>query len=155
MSSDHLNLLANLGLGALLAVVTVLIHFWGLLLLSHMMRVNRHRLRPQAGRLRQSAVLLLIVLAIFVLHSAQIWVYALVFLMLDEFRTLEGALYFSTSSFTTVGFGDLVLSPRWRVLGAIEAANGWILFAWSTAFLIAVTSRLRLLEHEWLESDEK
>jgi hypothetical protein len=37
------------------------------------------------------------------------------------------------------------------VLAAIEAANGMILLAWSTAFLLSVTSRLRVLEHEWLE----
>jgi hypothetical protein len=52
-----------------------------------------------------------------------------------------------------VGYGDLTLSSAWRLLGAIEAANGLILIAWSTAFLMGVTARLRLLEHDWLERD--
>ena len=68
-----------------------------------------------------------------------------------EFGTFEQALYFSTVSFSTLGFGDLTLGVNWRVLGAIEAVNGLVLIAWSTAFLMNVTNRLRLLEHEWLE----
>jgi hypothetical protein len=54
-------------------------------------------------------------------------------------------------TFTTLGYGDIVLEGNWRLFGAIEAGNGLILFGWSTAFLLSVTSRLRLLEHDWLE----
>jgi len=47
-----------------------------------------------------------------------------------------------------------VLEGNWRLFGAIEAGNGLILFGWSTAFLLSVTSRLRLLEHDWLEKTD-
>jgi hypothetical protein len=50
-----------------------------------------------------------------------------------------------------VGFGDVVLPLQWRMLGAIEAANGFILFGWSIAFLMSMTGKLRTLEHDWLE----
>ena len=66
----------------------------------------------------------------------------------------EAALYFSTASFTTLGYGDVVLDHRWRLLGAIEGANGLLLFGWSTAFLISVTGRMRALEHDWLDKVE-
>ena len=59
---------------------------------------------------------------------------------------LESALYFSTSSYATIGYGDLVLPRGWRVLGAIEGANGVILLGWSTAFFVAIVGRIRLLE---------
>jgi hypothetical protein len=88
---------------------------------------------------------------VFALHTAEIWLYAALYLGLGELKTFEGALYFSTVTFASLGYGDIVLSPRWRVLSAIEAANGVILFAWSTAFFLSVTTRLRLLEHHWLE----
>ena len=44
-----------------------------------------------------------------------------------------------------------MLDHKWRLLGAIEGANGLLLFGWSTAFLFSVTSRMRILEHDWLE----
>ena len=67
-----------------------------------------------------------------------------------ETRTFEEALYFSTVTFASLGYGDIVLSPRWRLVSAIEAANGVILFAWSTAFLLMITRRLMVVEHDWL-----
>jgi hypothetical protein len=81
-----------------------------------------------------------------------VWLYAVLFRALGEFATFEQALYFSTVSFSTLGYGDLTLSAPWRVLGAIEGVNGLVLIAWSTAFLMSVTARLRLLEHEWLDN---
>ena len=69
----------------------------------------------------------------------------------EPWRTSKSALYFSTTSFTTIGYGDVVLDRQWRLLGAIEGANGLLLFGWSTAFLFSVTGRLRALEHDWLE----
>jgi hypothetical protein len=64
----------------------------------------------------------------------------------------EEALYFSTVTFSSIGYGDVVLSPRWRLLSSIEGANGVILFAWSTTFLFGVTTRLKIIEHQWLDS---
>ena len=70
-----------------------------------------------------------------------------------ETQTFEEALYFSTVTFASLGYGDIVLSPRWRLISAIEAANGVILFAWSTAFLFTLTRRLNLIERDWLERE--
>jgi hypothetical protein len=44
-----------------------------------------------------------------------------------------------------------VLDKQWRLVSAIEGANGLLLFGWSTAFLFSVTARMRTLEHDWLE----
>jgi phosphoglycerol transferase MdoB-like AlkP superfamily enzyme len=109
------------------------------------------RLRTHEGAWRQASMILLVVFGIFALHTVQVWTYAMLYRGLGEFSTFEQALYFSTVSFSTLGFGDLTLGVNWRVLGAIEAVNGLVLIAWSTAFLMNVTNRLRLLEHEWLE----
>jgi hypothetical protein len=144
-------LLANLALSSVMVGLTVLIHFWGLLGLARLMSGGGAHLRPHAGRGRAAALILFVVFGIFVLHTAEIWLYAALYIALGEMATLEQALYFSTVSFASVGYGDIVLSPRWRLVSAIEAANGVILFAWSTAFLLTVTSRLKLLDHDWLE----
>jgi hypothetical protein len=84
-------------------------------------------------------------------HTVEVWLYAVGYLAVGALHDLESALYFSTTSFTTLGYGDIVLNQKWRLVGAIEGANGLLLFGWSTAFLVSVTGRLRLLEHDWLE----
>ena len=66
-----------------------------------------------------------------------------VFLVCGIFQSLEPAVYFSLIAFTTVGFGDIVLTPQWRILSGMVAANGLLLFGFSTAFLFEVMVRLR------------
>jgi voltage-gated potassium channel Kch len=61
--------------------------------------------------------------------------------------SFEEALYFSTVTFTTVGYGDIVLSREWRQLATFEAVNGWIIFGWATALIMAVIQRLYLPLH--------
>jgi voltage-gated potassium channel Kch len=56
--------------------------------------------------------------------------------------SFEEALYFSTVTFTTVGYGDIVLGREWRQLATFEAVNGWIIFGWATALIVAVIQRL-------------
>ncbi len=137
-----------------MVAVTVLIHFWGLIGLSAVMDRGSGRLRLHEGRPGQALLILLTVFALFGLHTIEIWLYAVLYSALHELKTFEEALYFSTTTFVTIGYGDVVLSPRWRIIASIEGANGLILIGWSTAFLMTVTTRLRLLEHQWMERAE-
>ncbi|MFO1187302.1 MAG: potassium channel family protein [Alphaproteobacteria bacterium] len=151
MTNEILVLAGNLAVASFMVGATVLVHFWGLLLLTRALRHGGSRLRLHEGAPRQAALIVIVVFGIFMVHTVEIWIYAALYSLLGEVPTFEGALYFSTVSFSTLGYGDVVLSPRWRLVGAIEGANGMILIAWSTAFLLTVTSRLKILEHDWLE----
>ena len=71
-----------------------------------------------------------------------VWVWALAFMILGLFETMEAALYFSAVAFTSLGFGDVTLDAKWRLLSGFIAANGLILFSLATAFLIEVMRRL-------------
>ncbi len=75
--------------------------------------------------------------------SIGIWIWAIAFVLLGAFETLESALYFSMVAFTTLGLGDLTLPKEWRLLSGMIAANGLVLFGLNTAFLIDVMARLR------------
>lgn len=151
MEASPTQLVANLAAATFMVALTVLIHFFGLLGLTRLLGRAHARLRTHESPLRQASMILLVVFGVFALHTIQIWLYAVLYLELGELRSFEEALYFATVTFVSLGYGDVVLSPEWRVLSAIEGANGVILVAWSTAFLIAVTTRMRVLEHEWLE----
>jgi Ion channel len=77
------------------------------------------------------------VLWMFLATIIEVWIWAMLYLALGAIRTLEEAVYFSTSTFTTLGFGDIVLDEEWRLLSSFEAANGLLMFGWSTALIFA------------------
>ena len=144
-------MIANFALATFMVGLTVTIHFGGLLGLMWLLRTRGHRFRAHESAAGQGAAILFVVLGLVAIHAVEIWLYAGAFLAIGALPDFEAALYFSTTSFTTLGYGDVVLDHRWRLFGAIEGANGLLLFGWSTAFLISVTSRMRILEHDWLE----
>jgi len=144
-------LLANLFAASSMVTLTVLTHFWGLRGLTHVVSGGGARMRAHESHGRAAALLLFSVFGVFAIHTVEIWSYAALYRFLGETRSFEEALYFSTVTFASLGYGDIVLTPRWRLVSAIEAANGVILFAWSTAFLLVVSRRLQAFEHEWLK----
>jgi voltage-gated potassium channel len=143
------SLATQLIIGTAMVVLTVIMHLLGLSVL--IAGTNRHSRRLQTDRalIRQMLVLVGVSFGLFVLHSIEIWSYAALYYTVSATRTFEDALYFSTATYATIGYGDLVLSKSWRVLGAIEGANGVILLGWSTAFFISIVARIRALEHDW------
>lgn len=145
-------MLVNLTLATVMVVLTVVVHFVGLLVLLRILRYRGHRFRAQESILGQCILIIMVVLGIFAIHTLEIWLYALIFFSIGAIGDFDSALYFSTVTFASLGYGDIVLESDWRLFGAIEAVNGLILLAWSTAFLIALMSRLRALEHDWLEA---
>jgi len=79
---------------------------------------------------------------IVLLHLIQITAWALCYLWTDAMADLPSALYFSAVTYTTTGYGDLVLPEDWRLVGAIEALTGILMCGLSTGFFFAVVSRL-------------
>jgi Ion channel len=68
--------------------------------------------------------------------------WAIFYYLREALPSFEESLYFSTVTFTTVGYGDITLGPQWRQLATFEAVNGWIIFGWATALIMAVIQRL-------------
>jgi hypothetical protein len=130
--------LVQLTIGSVLVVVSAILHIVALDLITHRVRgvVALHAV-PLHARVR-IPLLVFATLATFVSIVAQIWLWGAVYLAIGEFREFEPALYFSAVVFTTLGFGDLVASPDWRLLASCEAAAGLLLFGLSTAFLFEV-----------------
>lgn len=82
-------------------------------------------------------VLSIVMLLTLVGNFVQMAIWAALFMLLREFNNFAAALYHSAVNFTTLGYGDLVLSERWRLLGPLEAANGILMFGVSTAVMTA------------------
>ncbi len=87
--------------------------------------------------------LTVVVLWIMVGISISAWLWACVYMRLGVFDNLEQAVYYSIVNLTTLGFGDIIIDEKWRILAALEAADGLILFGLSTAYLMEFISELR------------
>jgi len=96
------------------------------------------RIRQHHGSQLHDIVLLsMVMLLTLVGNFVQMAIWAALFLLLGEFDDLSAALYHSAVNFATLGYGDIVMSERWRLLGPIEAANGILMFGVSTAVMTA------------------
>lgn len=140
-----MGMILQLAVATVMVLVTVTIHGGGLALLGKVLRleardeISRH---VPALSARSLAFTLLLVLALFALHGVEIWLYALLFLLLGAIGELETAVYFSTIAYAGIGFGDSYISPDWRLVSGIEGVNGVLLMGWSTAFFVTVVTRL-------------
>ena len=88
------------------------------------------------------AVMMIVSLATVAAHLTQIALWAVAFLCLGEVSTFAKAIYFSAQNYTALGYGDILLSEQWRLLGPLEAINGLLMFGLSTGVMFAVMSRL-------------
>jgi len=103
---------------------------------------KRREYLEQSARLRHIVFVVLLFSGILVLHVSETALWALFYYSRGLFDTFETALYFSLGSYTTIGYGDVVLAHRWRLLGAIEGISGVLLCGISTAFMFAIINRI-------------
>lgn len=75
-----------------------------------------------------------------------VWLWALTFRLLGLFDALEPAVYFALVSFTTLGYGDLLLPAAWRLLGGMAAANGFVTFGILIASLVEALRHVRIAQ---------
>jgi hypothetical protein len=88
------------------------------------------------------AIMLVITVVMAAAHLIEIALWAAAFRAISEISTFEKAFYFSAQNYTTLGYGDVVLTDPWRLLGPLEAINGVLLFGLSTAVMFSALSRL-------------
>lgn len=92
--------------------------------------------------LRSAGILSTALVTILAAHTVQIWIWAFVLQRVGAFADIETSFYFATATYTTLGYGDLVLGEGLRIFASFGAITGLLTFGISTAFLIAVITRL-------------
>ncbi|MDR3618754.1 MAG: ion channel [Paludisphaera borealis] len=97
-----------------------------------------------AGRsfLRNVSVTTGVLLILMTALLTQVALWAVAFVICGALPDFATAYYHSAVNFTTLGYGDIVMAPEWRLLGPLEAANGVLMFGVSASAMFAVTSRL-------------
>ena len=124
----------------LIVGVCVVIHMIGMLVFAEWL-VRRQSIRQAKTGLTHHALLLILVFVVVIfLHVMEAILWATFYYGRGLFQDFETSLYFSLSSYTTIGFGDVVLPQRWRLLGTIEGISGVLLCGVSTAFIFAIVN---------------
>ena len=132
----------NWSWGLSLIALTIIIHATGIALLAFVVRRIRNRMQSEGTRRRALAILIAVIgavgLLLAVLHGIEAGIWATAHWWLGAFHLPEEAILYSVDSMTTRGASGLMLERGWRMMGALEAADGMLLFGISTAFIFAV-----------------
>jgi hypothetical protein len=133
--------------GLSLTALTIVMHSIALVFVALLLLWLRERDRHPSLRDRSTVWFVILVLAITSatlasLHAVEAAVWAITYLSIGAMGSWTDAVLYSIDSITTRGAPGLVLAAGWRLMGALEAANGMLLFGISTAFLFAVLQQI-------------
>ena len=130
-------MMRNTILGSLLLMMTCGMHLGAMMLVIHLLGWKGGPLRHWFRKMRAFPVGE-VVLVMANISMLEVLLWAFTYMALGEIKELEAAFYFSMVTFTTLGYGDIVLGQSWRLLASYQAATGIIMFGWTTAILMAV-----------------
>jgi len=135
-------MLLTLLIGSLALVINMAIQVTGIVIvLGYLLRHLDENL-SESGFRTEIRVLCILVLALFAGHLLQFAIWAMLFVQVGEFNDFSLAFYHSVVNFTSLGYGDVVMSERWRLLGGLEAANGILMFGLTAGAMLSAMTRL-------------
>lgn len=131
----------NITIGAVLILLTTAVHAGGM---SLSLRSVRSHATIERSRLHLTRVFKvgMVILIMYLVAIIEVLIWGAAYLTFDAIEGLENAIYLSAVTFTTLGYGDVVLEGNKRILSSLEAINGIIMFGWSTAIVIAAVQRV-------------
>jgi hypothetical protein len=125
-----------------IVAICVVIHTAGLVLFAQFLIDRFPKLDRVAAMTRQMVTLIFVFAVVITLHLVEAGLWAIFYYVRGLFDDFETAFYFSLVTYGTIGFGDVVLPQRWRLLSGIEGISGVLLCGLSAAFIFAVINAL-------------
>lgn len=135
-------MLNELLLASVIVAVCVVIHTAGVVVMAEWLLKRRAAFERRPGMTRFTLLLIMVFAIIVLLHLAETAIWAAFYHRRGLFPDYETSLYFSLTSYTTIGYGDVRLPQRWRLLGCVEGISGVLLCGLSTAFVFVVVNAL-------------
>jgi hypothetical protein len=129
-------ILRPLAVGSLAVLCTILIHALAVGATVNFFRYERKRGRTGTGLFIDLSIVVLTIAFAFVAHLFEMAFWGALFVICGEFKDLADACYHSAVNYSTLGYGDVLMSPSWRLLGPLEAADGALMFGVSTAMIL-------------------
>lgn len=128
-------------LGLSLTLCTLVVHSIGMYLVMHRFELNWPRYLNEKSELRRQFYFGHLVMLMLLTHLSEILLIAVALLGIHAFPDLRTAFYFTGETYTTVGFGDVLLPTGWRQLALFIAMSGLFSFGWSTGVLVGIVGK--------------
>ncbi len=125
-----------------IVAVCLLLHVVTIVVLADWLLDQRDKRAKEIGTFGYMFLLIASFTVIIILHMVEIAIWGVFYYARSLFPDFETSLYFSITSYTTIGFGDVVLPRAWRMLGGIEGVTGVLLCGLSTAFVFAIVNAM-------------
>jgi Ion channel len=145
-------ILLPLAVGVGAVECTIFVHVLAMAATVNFVRYEKRHGHLGADAFKNLTIIALVISVAFVAHLLEIGLWAVVFVLCEQFPEFGAAYYHSAVNYTTLGYGDLLLAPAWRLLGPLEATNGALMFGVSAAMVFAAAQRLVLARFEDLRS---
>jgi hypothetical protein len=137
IQGHRISILAPLGVGVIAQVCPIIIH-----LMPVRATINLVRREKSLGHVGRPwidlAIFARVVFYASLAHLVEIGFWGVLFMICGEFTDFGTSFYHSAVNYTSLGYGDLMMTPSWRLLGPLETANGTLLFGVSTAMIFGV-----------------
>jgi len=135
--------------------VCLVIHVFGITMLGEELVRRRAKIEARTGFWFVAGLLTVVFGLVIVLHLLEALVWAIFYDKASLFPNFETSLYFSLESYSTIGYGDVLLPEGWRLLGTIEGISAVLLCGLSAAFLFAIVSALFRFRTQELVQEQK
>jgi hypothetical protein len=126
----------------IIVAICVVIHIVGIVVLAEWLLDRRSESKGRSEMMHYTLLLIMVFAIIILLHLTETAIWAAFYYSWNLFPDFETSFYFSLTSYTTIGYGDVVLPQKWRWLGGIEGISGVLLCGLSTAYIFVVLNSL-------------
>ena len=148
-------MISALLLGSVTTVINLAIQVMMILLIVRRLTARYDRSAGRETTGRGMRVLVVVLAGLFLGHLLQFATWAALFLLLGEFADFETAFYHSAVNFASLGYGDIVMSEKWRLLGALEATNGVLMLGLSAGAVLSVMNSVLSRHKVIVEAKER
>jgi hypothetical protein len=142
MQTQQVAILVPLAVGVCAIVSTIVIHALALVAVVNFVRREKGLGRVGAGFWADVSIVIVAVSFTLAAHLVEIALWAILFMACGEFHEFGPAFDHSAVNYSTLGYGNVVMTPSWRLLGPLEAMDGMLMFGVTTAMVFAVIQRL-------------
>ena len=141
----------QIAIGSLMMVASVILSGMTFWVLELAFARSSHWLVKPPHRLKLFVVVIGTALGVMAMVTLSVWLWAVVLYLLGHFAAFEQAMYFTLVTFTTLGYGDVLMPAEWRILGALVAVNGLGVYGLTTAMMVEALRHVRIRQIEFLK----
>ena len=128
-------------IGVLLILCTLIVHSTGMYVVMHKFELNWPIFLKEKNEFLRQFYFGRVVIIMLLTHIFEVLLIATVLCVINAFHDLRTAFYFAGETYTTLGFGDILLPSGWRQLALFIAMSGLFAFGWSTGVLVSIVGK--------------